>query len=214
GANGLTGFVVAKTGEPTKTYYYRKNIQGDITHIYDVNGVLKARYTYDAWGNHIIDINEDGVGDLNPFRYRGYYYDVEIGLYYLNSRYYDSEVGRFVSPDNIEYLDLAKDYLNGLNLYAYCFNNPVNAADDGGDMPNWLKWTLGIVIIVAAVVLSVASAGLLTALLAPIGVAVGGGLLGAIVVGAVVGAVGGAIAGFGISIDMPHLVFSIKKMYP
>ena len=68
----------------------------------------------------------------NPFRYRGYYYDSETGLYYLNSRYYDPEIGRFINIDDISVLDITNIALNGINLYAYCLNNPVNEADESG----------------------------------------------------------------------------------
>ena len=70
------------------------------------------------------------MGNLNPFRYRGYYYDTETNLYYLKTRYYDPAVGRFISADNVKYLD--PDSINGLNLYAYCNNNPVMYVDDTG----------------------------------------------------------------------------------
>jgi RHS repeat-associated protein len=79
-------------------YYYIRNIQGDITSIITKDGTEVARYTYDAWGNHVVsNLTGDNIGDINPFRYRGYYYDKETQLYYLNARYYDPEVGRFIS---------------------------------------------------------------------------------------------------------------------
>ena len=91
----------------------------------------------DAWGNHKVldaagteNTSDDFIGNINPIRYRGYYYDAEVGLYYLKSRYYDPEVGRFISPDDTEYLDPEK--LDGLNLYAYCLNNPVMYVDPDG----------------------------------------------------------------------------------
>ena len=93
---------------------------------------IVVKYKYDTWGNHAV-LNADGtdcesgIGVLNPFRYRGYYYDTETGLYYLKTRYYDPEVGRFVSRDSIEYAD--PETINGLNLYAYCGNNPVMSID-------------------------------------------------------------------------------------
>ena len=70
------------------------------------------------------------IGNLNPYRYRGYYYDVETGLYYLKTRYYDPETGRFITIDDISYLD--PETINGLNLYAYCANNPVMNVDPSG----------------------------------------------------------------------------------
>ncbi len=115
-----------------ENYLYRKNAQGDITHILDNAGMVVAKYVYDAWGNHaILDANGNdlasGVGVLNPFRYRSYYYDEETDLYYLQTRYYDPELGRFISQDDVSYL--APDSINGLNLYAYCGNNPVMRTD-------------------------------------------------------------------------------------
>ena len=92
----------------------------------------------DAWGNHKVldaagteNTSDDFIGNINPIRYRGYYYDAEVGLYYLKSRYYDPEGGRFISPDDTEYLDPEK--LDGLNLYAYCLNNPVMYVDPDGN---------------------------------------------------------------------------------
>lgn len=114
-------------------YLYRKNAQGDVTHLYKVNSVditLEACYTYDAWGNHkVLDANGNvttnatHIGNINPIRYRSYMYDTETGLYYLQSRYYDPEVGRFLNADSIEYLD--PESINGLNLYTYCLDNPL-----------------------------------------------------------------------------------------
>ena len=103
-------------------YYYRKNLQGDIVAICDHCGNLLGEYEYDAWGK-ILSQGGSELLTINPFRYRGYYYDEETGLYYLNSRYYDPETGRFISPDSLKYLE--PETCNGLNLYAYCGNNPV-----------------------------------------------------------------------------------------
>ena len=159
-----------------------------------------VRYVYDAWGNHKA-YDENGseitsathIGNLNPFRYRGYYYDTETKLYFLKTRYYDPEIGRFITIDGIEYID--PETINGLNLYAYCGNNPVMAVDPNGTA-KWWQWLLGGIIVVAAIALTVVTAGLA----APISAAVGGGMLGAIVGGAVVGAIGGAITSFAFSV--------------
>ena len=86
-----------------------------------------VNYEYDAWGNHTVSGSNTTLGNLNPFRYRGYYFDKETGLYYLKTRYYDSEVGRFISQDSIAYAE--PQTVNGLNLYAYCGNNPVMYVD-------------------------------------------------------------------------------------
>ena len=143
-----SGVFAVKRGE--STYFYRKDAQGNICALLDSNGNVVVEYVYDAWGNHavldangadITDVNHIGV--LNPFRYRSYYYDTETGLYYLKSRYYDPETGRFITIDGIEYLD--PKTINGLNLYAYCGNNPVMYTDPTGtdgnsfwtDVGNW-----------------------------------------------------------------------------
>ena len=92
-----------------------------------------VEYKYDAWGDHKIELSEAMYQELakaNPIRYRGYYYDEETGLYYLKSRYYDPETGRFITIDDISYLD--PETINGLNLYAYCGNNPVMNVDPNG----------------------------------------------------------------------------------
>ena len=119
-------------------YWYDKNLQGDITAIRNASGTLVAQYEYDAWGKHIsitdgsgndVSNNETHIANINPFRYRGYYFDVETGWYYLNARYYDPNVGRFISPDAILG---ANGGLQGYNLFAYCNNNPVMFADPSG----------------------------------------------------------------------------------
>ena len=161
-SNGLeylydqSGVFAVKHGE--STYFYRKDAQGNIIALLDSNGSVVVRYVYDAWGNHavldangadITDVNHIGV--LNPFRYRGYFYDVETGLYYLQTRYYDPEVGRFITIDGIEYLD--PETINGLNLYAYCGNNPVMNVDPTGTL-KWWQWLIsGIEIIVGGVLI-------------------------------------------------------------
>ena len=148
-------------------YFYVFNAQNDITHLVDDTGNVVASYLYDAWGNHQVfdangveNTNADFIGNINPIRYRGYYFDVETNLYYLNSRYYDPEVGRFISLDAVDYL--APDSIHGLNLFAYCFNNPIMYADPSGHMPEWLKWVVGglaIAGLIAATVLTFGVAG-------------------------------------------------------
>ena len=112
-------------------YFYRKNLQVDIIGIYDSCWNLLGLYEYDAWGNLLSQVGSE-ILNINPFRYRGYYYDAETGLYYLNSRYYDPEIGRFISPDSLDYLE--PETCNGLNLYAYCGNNPVMFFDPTGHL--------------------------------------------------------------------------------
>ena len=142
-------------------YAYRKNAQGDIISILDNTGNVVVNYTYNAWGEHEV-LNPDGtentaadfIGNLNPFRYRSYYYDTETGLYYLKTRYYDPETGRFLNADDISYLD--PHTVNGLNLYAYCGNNPVMHVDPNGT--NFWKNLFGVFLVITLVSIIVASA--------------------------------------------------------
>ena len=127
-----------------KYYAFRKDILGNVIGILDENGINIVQYRYDAWGICKIEKDTSGknLGELNPFRYRGYYYDTETKLYYLKTRYYDPEIGRFITIDDVTYL--APDTINGLNLYAYCNNNPVmNVDPEGtswwGNVKNWFR---------------------------------------------------------------------------
>ena len=117
-----------------KNYIYGKNVQGDIIYIFNIEGDKVAEYSYDAWGNPVEEpsdsINNPGI-EFSPFRYRGYWYDKETGLYYLNSRYYNPEWGRFLNADI--YLNANGDIL-GFNMFAYCGNNPVNKQDLSGEI--------------------------------------------------------------------------------
>ncbi len=115
-------------------YIFGKDIQGNIISVLDITGREVVHYFYDAWGNFetsVLDETHAAIARLNPFRYRGYYYDTETNLYYLNTRYYDPEVGRFISQDDVSYLD--PEHINGLNLFAYCGNNPVMNVDPSGE---------------------------------------------------------------------------------
>ena len=85
-----------------------------------------VEYKYDTWGKcltTILDESATDIASLNPFRYRSYYFDTETGFYFLKTKYYDPEIGRFTDIDDISYLN--PESINGLNLYAYCFNNPM-----------------------------------------------------------------------------------------
>ena len=122
-----------------ETYWYEKNLQGDIVAVYDANGVMQISYVYDAWGN--VKMDDDNCpaashAHLNPFLYRGYYYDAELGMYYLQSRYYDPAVGRFINADI--YVSTGQGML-GNNMLAYCNNNPVNKFDPYGEDAIWLQ---------------------------------------------------------------------------
>ena len=207
GGSGVVGF-----GYNGTDYYYQKNLQGDITAIYNDSGTLVAEYLYDAWGKvlRVTNHTSDCIGDINPFRYRGYYYDTETNLYYLNTRYYDPETGRFISSDTTEVLDNAKNNIGGLNLYAYCDNKPVSGRDDDGTMSFWEKLALAAaaVVVIAVVAATVAAATAATggaagaALCAVTSTFVGaakGAVIGAVtgaIQGAVTGAVTGAVEGY------------------
>lgn len=134
-------------------YIYERNVQGDILCIYKKDDLTRvAEYLYDAYGNHqIINYTKDNIGDINPIRYRGYYFDTETKLYYLNSRYYNPAFGRFISPDTLSILDETKAQINGLNLYMYCGDNPVMNVDPSGMA--WWSWLVAGLSLVAGAAL-------------------------------------------------------------
>ena len=133
-SQGIVGFAIGST-----VYTYRKNLFGDIIAIYQ-GATKKAAYVYDAWGNCTITQDTDGVGTANPFRYRSYYWDNDLQLYYLMSRYYDPATGRFINADSLEYLD--PETIGGLNLYSYCGNNPVMHTDPMGTFGFWALFAI------------------------------------------------------------------------
>ena len=121
--------------------YFVTNLQGDVIAVCDNFHTPRFFYSYDAWGKllSVTDANgndvsgADNSASWNILRYRGYVYDRETGLYYVASRYYDPEIGRFISPDTTDLLTATPMGLTDKNLYAYCDNNPVIRVDDGGD---------------------------------------------------------------------------------
>ena len=153
----VIGFTRTANGTDTE-YFYVKNLQGDILKVITATGTEAATYTYDAWGKLLTSSGD--LADINPLRYRGYFYDTETGLYYLQSRYYDPEVGRWINIDNVEYLG-TEDELISYNLFTYCLNNPVNRTDENGNLslPNWAKVAIGAVALAGAVALTVATGG-------------------------------------------------------
>ena len=116
-------------------YYFDKNTLGDVIAIRDAYGDVIAKYKYDAWGNVLQETNlyNSGMASKNPFRYRGYYYDTETGFYYLQTRYYDPEIGRFINADDYELVGTLASVPGQLNMYAYCNNNPVMYTDESGE---------------------------------------------------------------------------------
>ena len=158
----LEGFVYTKDGI-SKEYRYERNIFGDITRIYNSEGSIEATYVYDAYGRVKVinsigeeDTNIEFIGNINPFRYRGYYFDIETQLYWVSSRYYSPELCRWISPDSIEYLDT--ESINGLNLYAYCGNDPVNRFDPTGHDWEWSSFWQGVGYLVTGIGAIVAGA--------------------------------------------------------
>ena len=142
GTNSIK-FAYDSQGQPVymeyqgKTYYYEKNLQGDIIGLFDDGKNSVVQYQYDSWGKLL---NTTGtlastVGTINPLRYRGYYYDVETGFYYLQSRYYDPESCRFLNADEPSMLMLLQGELLGSNFFAYCNNNPLILSDPMGYAP-------------------------------------------------------------------------------
>ena len=112
-------------------YYYVRNGQNDVIRLIDGENNTVVEYAYDSWGTPLSTTGTlaSTLGAQNPFRYRGYVYDAETGLYYVTSRYYDPEIGRWINSDNM--ITTGSD-LAGLNLFAYCGNNPVNRVDPSG----------------------------------------------------------------------------------
>ena len=129
--------MIYKHGQTTELYYYVLNAQGDVIALLNANGALVASYNYGAWGNYSVH-DKDGkkntstsfIGHINPLRYRGYYYDRETRLYYLQSRYYDFANCRFINAD--AYATTNAGSFLSCNMFAYCGNNPVNRADQSG----------------------------------------------------------------------------------
>ena len=125
-------------------YYYLRNGQNDIVGLMDESGVRMVEYIYDAWGKLISTTGTlaTTLGADNPFRYRGYYYDTETGLYYLTTRYYDPEVCRFISAD--VYMSTGQGVLGG-NMWAYCLNNPVCRYDTSGRLWEEIQELIGFI---------------------------------------------------------------------
>ena len=135
-------------------FWFEKNLQGDIVAVYNESGTKVVTYNYsDAWGNHSVSYTNGGGStgaQYNPFRYRGYYYDTDLEMYYLQSRYYDAKICRFINADG--YVSTGQG-LTGYNMFAYCGNNPVNCVDYSGES------ALGIALLL---LLSIGALGVLT----------------------------------------------------
>ena len=136
GGNATIDFVYDESNQPlamkynNTLYYYVLNAQGDVVRIVNSSRSVVASYTYDPWGKIIS--SSGTLADINPLRYRGYYYDSETGFYYLQSRYYDPEIGRFINADSYASTDATG--LLSTNMFAYCENDPVNKSDPDGEV--------------------------------------------------------------------------------
>ena len=115
-----------------KMFYYVKNLKGDIVKILDEDGISYASYVYDSWGNILEEKGEPILRRLNPLRYRGYVYDEDTAMYYLQSRYYDPITGRFINADDTAYIGSSGTVLS-CNIFVYCENNPINLYDYTGN---------------------------------------------------------------------------------
>ena len=178
GKEGLLGFIYNGAD-----YLYQKNLLGDIVKIIDSTGTVVGEYSYTAFGECTVITNVNNIAYANPMRYRGYYYEADLELYYLKTRFYNPETGRFISQDNLQYLQ--PDVINGLNLFAYCGNNPIMGIDPDGNAwwnPKSWNWraigkvAVGVAIIAGAAIASAATGGAASVILAgaAIGAAAGG----------------------------------------
>ena len=135
---GQPYMMISKQGSTVWEYFYLLNAQGDVVGIVNRYRQLVATYSYDPYGRITSEWvhPNDTVGEINPLRYRGYFYDFETGFYYLQSRYYDPVIGRFISADSFATTD-AEGFLS-CNMFAYCEGDPVNREDASGEFANWL----------------------------------------------------------------------------
>jgi len=232
-----------KSGNEERIFKYVTDCFGSVIEVKElVDGALESRLkcSYDAWGNRTVSggtaITIDGysilMSNLNPFYYRGYYYDIETKFYYLQTRYYDPALGRFINPDVLDYLE--PETINGVNLYAYCLNNPIMNVDPTGhsvksaikNIGNWFKDNnIDILIGAAATILAIgiavanmASFGLATALTGMVvgaafgtinAVMTGDDILYGALSGALLGVVGG-LGGYGSSIAVAAGAFTMS----
>ena len=180
-------------------YFFDRTVNGEIRSIIDKNGTIMVSYSYDDWGKPTITSNGTAIGnelkELNPFMYKGYFFDQDTEMYYLKTRYYSPELGRFISADS-EVGSVGNTM--GMNMFAYCLCNPINYADENGNWPSWAtKLCIGLAVIAvlavaAAITVATGGAGacLVTSMLVG---AIKGAAIGAIT-GAVIGAATGAIS--------------------
>ena len=188
GENHVMDFIYDNTGKPyavkydNQIFYYVLNLQGDVIAIITHWGAAYGTYTYDAWGNVISQ--SGSIANINPIRYRGYYYDSETGLYYLGSRYYDPLVKRFINADDSSVLSIEQGSMLQYNLFSYCLNNPSNRTDVDGNLslPNIVKVGIGVGAILVGAAVVAATGGAAAA------------IVGTVVAGLKTAAISGAVA--------------------
>ncbi len=146
--NQLYGFVKDNTAK----YFYIRDVLGNILGIINSLGVVVAKYSYTAYGTPTITLDTDSIGSLNPFRFKGYYYDTESQMYYCNARYYVPAWGRWLTPDSADYLQY--DSITGFNTFAYCNGNPVMYADPSGHI------AISLILIAAAFIVGIGGGAL------------------------------------------------------
>ena len=205
-------------------YWFDLNLQGDIVAVYNKTGVKLVSYSYDPWGKCTVSYSNGGANTSatkNNLRYRGYYLDSDLGLYYLQSRYYDPNTYRFISPDSV--MSGVTGSLNGFNLYVYCFNNPINMTDAQGNWPKWNEFWSEVKRVVEIVITSYIEA-------LEYEVGIGQGLGADLVVGAITGyrdtyvgfdngefvagnriSVSGGVSVFGVSYEANHKTYAGGK---
>ena len=198
-ASGIVGMIYNKN-----YFYFEKNLYGDVLKVYNSSGNPVAIFEYDSYGNVISETGS--MADRTHFRYRGYYYDEETGFYYLQSRYYDPSICRFISADQYELVGALSDTVGQLNLYAYCNNNPIMHTDPSGTFVSTILGTI-IGAIWGAInavsqgtsvwkgMLVGAATGAATGLFIDIGVATMGGSVAATIGGLTISALGGFAVG-------------------
>jgi RHS repeat-associated protein len=208
-AEGNPAFIsVSVNGAIRERFAYLRNMQGDIIRLVNESGAVVVRYYYDAWGKllqtEVSDSAYNDIAEKNPLRYRGYVYDTEMGMYYVESRYYNPDICRWIITDDVNCIGVG-DNIICYNSFAYCLDNPMNQTDIGGNLSvsNWIKIGIGTTALICAVGLTAATGGAGAAVCVGLAKIAGSTVLNA-VVGAGVGyllngkqgAVDGACSGY------------------
>ncbi len=209
GPNGKLFFLYDENGQlygfvkDGKRYFYIKDITGTILGIADENRAIVGKYSYTAYGKCTVTKNKNNIAEINPFRFKCYYYDTESGMYYCQTRYFVPEWGRWLNTDNPGFLQF--DNINGMNLFAYCNNNPVMYSDPSG------QFVFGISALIGALIGGIFGAieGAISA--KATGRDVGCGIVLGFLGGAIVGGVAGGLGASGMLTGM-KLIKAISEI--